>query len=86
MGATQRSFIPLPLPLEFQLMPQKEDLSQEFHEYQGMGNSPISRASFRQEIYQDCYLLQLPLISYTSCYDFGVSAIDRGEKYYSEVL
>lgn len=36
--------------------------------------------------YQDRYLLQLPLISYTSSYDLGVSAIDRGEKYYSKVL
>lgn len=36
-------------------------------------------------IYQDRYLLQLPLISYTSSYDVGVSAIDS-EKYYSKVL
>lgn len=57
MGATQSSFIPYPLPLECQLMPGKEQLSQEFHECQGMGNSRISRASPTREIYQDRYLL-----------------------------
>lgn len=31
-------------------------------------------------IYQDLYLLQLPLISYTSSWDLGASAIDR-ERY-----
>lgn len=55
-----------------------------------MNNQEWGIHEFREppscRIYQDRYLLQLPLISYTSSYDLGVSAIDRGEKYHSKVL